>query len=941
MEGIVYGSLPTGLVVTSTSPARHRCATSITASCDATNVCDDPETKGGFIKSDTFNNKSDFNLRQNPHNGSPLPSDLDKIFGTSPEKMIVSPDVFDDFTAFASDGEVQKPVSLSSTNDDVPGNSDFTISHNPQKLPNSNGSPLPFDKIFGTSPEKMVVSPDVFDDFTAFPSDGEVQKTVSSSSTNDDVPGDKDEGTKSLHVQFLNGQRDTTGETLASDGKSIGSPITPLNSSNATSASSSSTSSSSSSDEDESSSSTLSSEYTHAGISTKRPQPPDGGWGWVVVAAAFCVNLIADGISFSFGVMFVDFLEYFGDNKSTTAWIGSLFMGMPLLSGPVASFLTDRYGCRRVTIVGAILAAAGFALSSQANSIMALLFTFGILAGFGLSLCYVAAVVIVAYYFDKKRSFATGLSVCGSGIGTFLFAPLTQALLDEYGWRGTTLILSGLFLNMAVCGALMRDLPWTADLARAKARDRKRARRRLRAIGVKQRKNKKKIKGGSSAESFTASNSTNTYSQLQSLAINNGLVTTIGEEDETEDREDHKGDLMSKSAPVRPLFSSLVNLPTYVLNNTGNISNGDLDHQAALDIILARNKDFYLVSQQGDKGVKDLEDIFAARSKDAAVLDLLLQRNEQLAPSKSFSDSGRLDNIGRSEDIKKDINDLESPPPAAAANAKTANGRLFRKNQNGLIPNQGATNPVLDNSANKRLQASYLKDLRVHRHSLTYRGAMLNINRYRLRASSCPDIYRNSMTTIAKEQYDNWPWDGLWEFWDLLRDMLDLSHFADARYVSFALSNFLLYTWYDVMYIYLADNAIGMGVSQTDASVLLSVIGILNMVGEIILGWAGDLQCLNAGLVYALCMGLCGAATAMVPLMNSYLGLCIASGAFGLFIAANYALTSIILVELITLERFTNAYGLLLLVQGVANLIGPPLAGWIGDITEITEEIDL
>lgn len=52
-----------------------------------------------------------------------------------------------------------------------------------------------------------------------------------------------------------------------------------------------------------------------------------------------------------------------------------------------------------------------------------------------------------------------------------------------------------------------------------------------------------------------------------------------------------------------------------------------------------------------------------------------------------------------------------------------------------------------------------------------------------------------------------------------------------------------------------------------------------------------------------------------------------------MFIAANYALTSIILVELISLERFTNAYGLLLLVQGIANLIGPPLAGWITDLT--------
>lgn len=74
-------------------------------------------------------------------------------------------------------------------------------------------------------------------------------------------------------------------------------------------------------------------------------------------------------------------------------------------------------------------------------------------------------------------------------------------------------------------------------------------------------------------------------------------------------------------------------------------------------------------------------------------------------------------------------------------------------------------------------------------------------------------------------------------------------------------------------------------------------------------------------------MALCGAVVAMMPVISSYYALCTLAGAFGLFIAANYALTSIILVELITLERFTNAYGLLLLVQGIANLVGPPLAG--------------
>lgn len=134
----------------------------------------------------------------------------------------------------------------------------------------------------------------------------------------------------------------------------------------------------------------------------------------------------------------------------------------------------------------------------------------------------------------------------------------------------------------------------------------------------------------------------------------------------------------------------------------------------------------------------------------------------------------------------------------------------------------------------RRLPTAYLKDIRMHRHSLTYRGAMLNINRYRLRASSCPDIYRNSMTTIAKQKIAGWE-SGLWEFWDLLVDMLDFSHFADHRFLLFAISNFLLHTWYDVPYMYLADNAIEMGYSESDASYLISVIGIMNMGGEVCL----------------------------------------------------------------------------------------------------------
>lgn len=191
-----------------------------------------------------------------------------------------------------------------------------------------------------------------------------------------------------------------------------------------------------------------------------RSKIPDGGWGWVVVMSSLVISMIADGISFSFGLLYIEFLEHFGESKSKTAWIGSLFMAVPLLAGPIGSALVDRYGCRTMTIIGGIISGVGFTMSAFVNTIELMYTTFGVIAGLGLGLCYVTAVVCIAYWFDKKRALATGLGACGTGIGTFVYAPMTQYFIEQYGWRGTVLLLAGTFFNMCVCGSLMRDPDW-------------------------------------------------------------------------------------------------------------------------------------------------------------------------------------------------------------------------------------------------------------------------------------------------------------------------------------------------------------------------------------------------------------------------------------------------------------------------------------------------
>lgn len=142
----------------------------------------------------------------------------------------------------------------------------------------------------------------------------------------------------------------------------------------------------------------------------------------------------------------------------STAWVGSIAQFSLFFFCYPGSLLSERYGCRRVVIVGGILTSIGLLLSSFATTLNQIYFTHGVIVGFGTSISYLPALVMVAYYFDKKRSFATGIATSGSNLGALGLAPLQQAIVDAYGWRKCYRFLSGLALVITVCGLLFKPL---------------------------------------------------------------------------------------------------------------------------------------------------------------------------------------------------------------------------------------------------------------------------------------------------------------------------------------------------------------------------------------------------------------------------------------------------------------------------------------------------
>ena len=110
----------------------------------------------------------------------------------------------------------------------------------------------------------------------------------------------------------------------------------------------------------------------------------------------------------------------------------------------MAGRISEKFSCRYVNMIGAVTSAVGFVLSSFANNTIIYYFTYSLLFGIGSSFVRTSSFLMVAKYFDKRQSFATGILTSGAGLGAFVLAPVTRALLDNFSLDNTFRFLAGI-----------------------------------------------------------------------------------------------------------------------------------------------------------------------------------------------------------------------------------------------------------------------------------------------------------------------------------------------------------------------------------------------------------------------------------------------------------------------------------------------------------------
>ncbi len=175
-------------------------------------------------------------------------------------------------------------------------------------------------------------------------------------------------------------------------------------------------------------------------------------YGWFVVIGAFAVTFVGFGCVYSFSAFIEPLQREFGGSRGSVSLVfslaGFLYFSLGSVSGPLA----DRFGSRKLAVIGMILTGIGLIAAGVARNLVQVYAAYGLGVGLGVGFSYVPAVGAVQRWFLKRRGFASGLAVSGIGVGTLAVPPLAAALISAFGWRGAYLALGAL---AAVLGAAL------------------------------------------------------------------------------------------------------------------------------------------------------------------------------------------------------------------------------------------------------------------------------------------------------------------------------------------------------------------------------------------------------------------------------------------------------------------------------------------------------
>lgn len=186
---------------------------------------------------------------------------------------------------------------------------------------------------------------------------------------------------------------------------------------------------------------------------------------WIIVATTFFTLALLYGAWYSYSVFLVAFLREFGWSRSVIAGAFSVLVTLHGSLGPMTGWVAGRVGPRRLIMGGSCILGLGLFLVAETTQWWHLYLTFGGIVAIGISMAgWIPSVLLIRGWFPGRVGTAIGIASAGIGVGISGVVPLSQFLIDSYGWRWAYRILAAIIILWVVPATfyLIRD-PVSSD----------------------------------------------------------------------------------------------------------------------------------------------------------------------------------------------------------------------------------------------------------------------------------------------------------------------------------------------------------------------------------------------------------------------------------------------------------------------------------------------
>nr|XP_015818006.2 monocarboxylate transporter 12-B isoform X1 [Nothobranchius furzeri] len=154
-------------------------------------------------------------------------------------------------------------------------------------------------------------------------------------------------------------------------------------------------------------------------------------------------------------------------------------------------------------------------------------------------------------------------------------------------------------------------------------------------------------------------------------------------------------------------------------------------------------------------------------------------------------------------------------------------------------------------------------------------------------------------------------------------------------FLGLAVSLLFLASGCSLPFVYLVPYALSTGVSHQNAAFLMSILGIIDIVGNITFGWLTDTRCLKPHrlICYIFSVAMEGLCCLFMPLLCSFALLVPFSVLYGYFDGAYVALIPVVTSDMVGVSYLSSALGVVFFLHAVPYLVSPPIGGWLVDVT--------